>query len=103
MQVINLQGIKNPKVLPTGFEPMTYGLEGRCSIQLSYGSICGAKVQNSWKIPDGISQASLIQFTSPFLRRISISFSGRDSKEYFLSFNRMVPSLRITRTRSPGK
>jgi len=26
-------------VIPRGFEPLTYGLEIRCSIQLSYGTI----------------------------------------------------------------
>jgi hypothetical protein len=41
------------KVIPIGFEPMTYRLEICCSIQLSYGTIaiifCGAKLTNLLK------------------------------------------------------
>ena len=34
------------KVIPKRFERLTHALEGRCSIQLSYGTIlnCGAKI-----------------------------------------------------------
>ena len=39
------------KVIPLRFERKTHALEGRCSIQLSYGTIlnCGAKVRFSVK------------------------------------------------------
>lgn len=40
-----------PCVIPKRFERLTHALEGRCSIQLSYGTIlnCGAKVRFSVK------------------------------------------------------
>ena len=33
--------------IPTGFEPVTHGLEGRCSIQLSYGTIIKISLKKS--------------------------------------------------------
>ena len=39
---------------PRGFEPLTYGLEGRCSIQLSYERITKGVVR-----PEGVEPPTL--------------------------------------------
>lgn len=39
-------------VRPRGFEPLTYGLEGRCSIQLSYERIKGYGTPEGSRTPN---------------------------------------------------
>ena len=65
------------KVIPLRFERRTHALEGRCSIQLSYGTIlnCGAKVRFFMKTTN---------FTSKiFIVYTKMIISNRKYKELF--------------------
>ncbi len=46
---------RHKKARPGGFEPPTYGLEVRCSVQLSYGRVVGGIVENCYSSLAGAS------------------------------------------------
>ena len=53
-------------VRPRGFEPLAYGLEGRCSIQLSY-----ERINNKVARPIGVEP---ITYRSEVCRSIQLSY-----------------------------
>ena len=60
MIVESKSSIENPIVRPTGLEPVTYCLEGSCSIRLSYGRLSEVPIRSPERVGEtGFEPATL--------------------------------------------
>lgn len=86
-----------PWAIPAGFEPATICLEGRCSIQLSYGIERSAKVERSQGGERHFPAAE-----SPIFRSFAPERSGRSVARYRACFGSRRSSVRIWPPRQKG-
>ena len=59
--------LSQKKARPAGFEPATTGLEGRCSIQLSYGRTVGTEDYLTGRLVSSVGRGSRIRTCDPLL------------------------------------
>ena len=79
---------------PKGFEPSTHGLEGRCSIQLSYGH---TNVREKIRTPDTLVRSQVL-YPAELRTRINVLFSTMPQtgiEPVLYHYNRILSPARL--------